>query len=275
MAGSASGLMRHVPLVEQQRLDDGARPLAVTDRVGIWLLADELAVRLELGDDPLARLGRGQPDVVAGFLVHGAVETHHRDRRQVVPLPDLEVGRIVRRRDLDGTRAKGWIDGVVGHDDAAPIDVRDQNIFADELRVAFVVRVYRDANVAQNRLRSGGCNADPLAGRSTALVDDRVAHVGQLTLDLFVFDFEVRNDRRAIPAPVGDAMAAVDQPLVVEPNEGRPHRLDVVRIHGEQITGPVGRGAELAQLELDVVTVGLHPLPHLLEKALAAELLPR
>ncbi len=247
----------------------------MADGVRVRLLAEQLAVRLELGDDPLPRLRRGQPDVVAGLLVHGAVEAHHRDRRQIVSLADLEVGRIVRRGDLDRARTEAGIDRVVGDDNAAPIDVRDQNVLAHQVGVAFVLRVYRDADVAENRLRSRGRHADPLTGRLTVLVDDRVTHVGQLAFDLFVFDFEIRDDRRAVAAPVGDPVAAIDQPLVVQPHEGRAHRLNVVRVHREQIAGPVGGCAELPQLELDVMTVGLHPFPHLFEEAFAAKLLAR
>src|SRR5262249_17200826 len=68
-----------VPLIEQQWLQNGARALTVANTVGVGLLFDELARRLEFGDQSLPRFFGGQASVGARLGVHRAVEVHHVD----------------------------------------------------------------------------------------------------------------------------------------------------------------------------------------------------
>ena len=115
-------------------------------------------------------------------------------------------------------------------------------MLADQIPVSGIVRMDCDANVAEDRLRPGGRHRDPLVGA----FDDGVTHVGELALDFLVIHLEVRQHRLAVFAPVGDAVASIDQAFFEQPHEGGAHRADVVRFHGEQVARPIGRRAQFA-----------------------------
>ena len=67
---------------------------------------DEEAGRVEIGENALARLVAVEPGVDAAFLGDGGIRVHDVDLRAVVACADLEVVRVVRGRDLHGTRAE-------------------------------------------------------------------------------------------------------------------------------------------------------------------------
>ena len=75
---------------------------------------------LQVGEHALARLEAVQAAVGRRrVVVDLRVQRQDADRRQVVPLPDLVVVEVVRRRDLDAAGAEFRIDVVVGdHRDA-------------------------------------------------------------------------------------------------------------------------------------------------------------
>ncbi len=116
-AGSAVGLRhRHEPLLADQRLDNGAAAVAGADRVRVWLFLDQKPLRLQVGDDGLARLEAILALVRPGLGGHLAVEADGRDNGQAVAVADLEVERVVPGRDLEGAGAELRLDGVVGDD---------------------------------------------------------------------------------------------------------------------------------------------------------------
>ena len=102
-----------------------------------------------------------------------------------MPLPDLEVVRVVRRGDLDHPGAEGGVDVRIGDDRNASAGQRKFHFGADQVGVPIVVRVYRDRRVAEHRLRAGRRD-DYLAGRRVAVPDrDQLALVvGVLHLDV-------------------------------------------------------------------------------------------
>ena len=70
MAGLGERLRAHEPLLREQRLDDGAGALAVADGVRVRLDLLHQPARLEVRDDPLARLEAVEAGIDAGALVH-------------------------------------------------------------------------------------------------------------------------------------------------------------------------------------------------------------
>ncbi len=102
-------------------------------------------------------------------------------------LGNFEVGRIVRRGDLDRACAEFRIDHVVADDHPDPVHVRNAHVHAHQVAIARVVRMYRHANVAEDRLGPSRRHRDP----GVLAFDERVAHIRQLALDFLVFDFEV------------------------------------------------------------------------------------
>ena len=103
----------------------------------------------------------------------------------------------------------------------------------------------------------------------------RVADLPQVALVLVVDHFEIADGGLAARAPVDDVGAAIDEPLLVEADEGLAHRHREALVHGEVFAVPVDRGAEALHLVENGSAVVAPPLPHALDEGLAAHLLPR
>ena len=82
--------------------------------------------------------------------------------------------------------------------------------------------------------------------------------------------------RRLAPwAPVDDVVAAVDEPLFVEPDENLGDRFRQPLVHGESLTVPVTGAAHALELLDDRSARRLLKLPHFPDEPLAAEIVPR
>ena len=103
----------------------------------VGLAALEPAALLEPREDPLVRLLLREPLEALGD--HPPVGADHRQRRKLVVAADLEVHRVVPRRDLDRARAELRLDAGVRDHRHAPLDHRDDHLPADGVRVARVV----------------------------------------------------------------------------------------------------------------------------------------
>ena len=88
---------------------------------------------------------------------------------------------------------------------------------------------------------------------------------------LLVFHLGVRKGGDAVRAPVDNAVAPVDQPLVVKVDKDLTHRTGTALVHGEALTAPVAGGAKLFQLADDAVAVLLFPVPHTLQKLFTSQ----
>ena len=99
-----------------------------------------------------------------------AFDIEHADLRQVVPLADLEVVEVVRRRDLHRAGALLRIGVVVADDRNAAADQRQDRGLADQVLELLVVGMHRDRDVAQHGLGPRGGDDDELV--SDALRSD-------------------------------------------------------------------------------------------------------
>ena len=127
-----------------------------------------------------------------------------------------------------------------------------------------------DRDVAQHRL--GPRRRD---GHVALAVRERVADVPQRSVLFLGLDLEVGDRRLQHRVPVDEALAAVDQPVLVEPDEGLLDRARQSRVHREAVAAPVDRGAEAAHLARDRAAGFLLPAPDALVEGLAAELVAR
>ena len=89
----------------------------------------------------------------------------------------------------------------------------------------------------------------------------------------FVLNLSVGQRSRAVRAPVDDAVALVDEALVVQVYEYLADRLGAALVHGEALALPVTGRAELFQLADDAVAELVLPVPDTLQKLLAAEVI--
>ncbi|MBT9159614.1 MAG: hypothetical protein DDT26_00874 [Dehalococcoidia bacterium] len=91
--------------------------------------------------------------------------------------------------------------------------------------------------------------------------------------DLFVFYLKVGENRGAAGAPVGDTFPAIDEPLLIEIDEGSAHRPAGSRLHGEGLSTPVTRDPEPLVLLSDNIPALIHPLPDMLQESLPAQVM--
>ena len=264
-------LHRDVPLGRQERLDDGLRPRR--DRRGdrVVLGLDQLAGRVEVGDDLALGLGPVEPGVGAGQLVQRPVGVHDRQRRQVVALADLPVDLAVAGRHLEGAGAEVLLDRLVGDDGDGPAGRRDEHVPADEVPEPVVVGVDGDGRVGGDRLGPRRRDVDVAAGLPPLAVDDGVADGPQVPRPLDVVDLLVRDDGLVVGVPVDEVLAAVDEPLLVQRHE---HLLDGPAqplVHGEPAVPPVGRVAQAPLLLQDDVAVLTAPGPDVLQERVAPD----
>src|SRR3546814_14427625 len=75
--------------------------------------------------------------------------------------------------------------------------------------------------------------------------------------------------------PVDQALAAVDQALLVQAHEGLDDGVGGHRVHGEHAARPVAAGADAAHLPFDGVARLRLPLPDLLAELLATQRIAR
>ena len=128
----------------------------------------QVAALGKVREDPASCLEPVKTGVPRATLVDRRVIAHHVDRGEAVTLADLEVGRVVGRRDLDSAGAEGPVDRLVGDDRHVPVHERDADPPADEGRVALVVGVHRDARVAEDRLGPRRRDGDRRVGQGQA-----------------------------------------------------------------------------------------------------------
>ena len=114
----------HEPLVGEIRLEDRAAAVAVADGVGVRLRGVEEFLLAQFLQQRLAAFEAVHARVFAGVLVHRAVLVHDVDLREVVAQAHLEVGRVVRGRDLDRAGAEFRVHRVVGDDRDLALDDR-------------------------------------------------------------------------------------------------------------------------------------------------------
>ena len=126
-----------------------------------------------------------------------------------------------------------------------------------------------DTRIAEHRLRARRRDLDVLAW----LALDFIAQMPEMALLRLVLDLDVRDGRVARRAPVRDARALIDKPLLVEAHKDFADGAAAALVHREALAVPVERGAERTQLEHDAAAELLLPVPDALEELLAAELI--
>ena len=227
---------------------------------------DEVAALLEVLYNRLAALVAVHALVLAAVCVDGRILVEHENLLKVMALTHLEVVRVVARRNLDAAGTELHVNVLVTEDRDLAVHDREDAGLADQVLVALVVRVDGNAGIAHEGLRTGGRNH-----QLARAVRQRVADVPQLARLGFVLNLGVGQGGRAVRAPVDDAVALVDQALVVQVYEYLADRLGAALVHGEALAVPVAGGAELLELADDAVAELVLPRPYALEELLTAE----
>jgi len=285
-------LGRHVPLVGQPRLDDGARAVAFRYFQGVIVDADQQTGFVKVRHDLLARFEAIQTGVFGrqgaiDSFVQLAVEVEHLSSRQhfgvfvedvqqwqVMALADFVVVEIVGRGDFHAAGAEFRIAVIVSDDRDAATNQWQLNKLADQGLVAFVFRVYRNGSVAEHGFWTGGSNHQVIQTfGGFGAVSQRVAQVPQETFLVVVFHFKVGNCGVQLGVPVDQTLAAVDQTVFVQANKGFFHGFGQAVIHGEAFAAPVYGRAKATDLTADVAAGLVFPFPDLVQELLAAQVM--
>ena len=133
-----------------------------------------------------------------------------------------------------------------------------------------VLRGNGDARVAEHGLGARGGDDDVVL--AVDRLGQRVAQVPQVALLVLVLGLVVRDGGGAVGAPVDDALAAVDQTVVVPVAEDLAHGLCVILVHGEALVVEVDGAAHALDLLDDDAAVLVGPVPAGVDKLVATDL---
>ena len=244
------------PLLGHARFDHRTAAVAGADIVLDVLNANEEALLLQIADDRLSGFQTAHAAVLAAILVDAAVLVHHVDDFKVVAQTDLEVVRVVGGGDLHDASSEILLHIGIGHDRNLTANQRQDQRFADDILITLVLRVHRDGGIAQHRLGTGRRQLQ-IAGA----VLEGIAQVPEMTRLLLKFHLRVRNGGLAVRAPVDDALAAIDQALLIQTDKDLAHGLRAALVEREALPLPIAGGAELFQLLHDASAVLALPVP--------------
>ena len=254
------------PLEGDHGLDGGAATVAGTHLMLQILDLGQEAALAQVIDDGLTSLvaiHTGVLGIVVGDL--GAVGQHDL-HGQVATAANLEVVGVMGGGDLHAAGTLVQLGVLVGHDGNAAAHQRQDDVLTDQILVALVGGVDGHGGIAQQGLGTGGSHLHVSAAAHQGVTD-----VPEMAVLLLVVHLGVGDGGLAVGAPVDDALAAVDQTLLVEAAEDLADGLGAALVQGEALTAPVAGGAHLLQLGNDAVAVLLLPLPGALQELLTAE----
>ena len=260
----------HKPLLGQPRLQCGVATVAVHDGVIVILDVIEQVVLLKPLDDGLAALLAGHAGKLAVALNDHRVLVEDVDLRQVVSLTHGVVVGVVGRGDLDKAGAKVGVDMPILKDGDLTVDDGELDGLTHKGGLLGVLRGDSHARVAEHGL--GARSGDDDVVLAVDRLGQRVAQVPQVTLLVLVLGLVVRDGGGAVGAPVDDALAAVDQAVVVPVAEHLAHGLGVVLVHGKALVIKVDGAAHTLDLLDDDAAVLVGPIPAGVDKLIAADL---
>ena len=260
----------HEPLLGQPWLERGVTAVAVHDGVVELVDVVEQTVLVEPVDDGLAALVAVHAGELTVAVHDDGVLVEDVDLRQVVGLAHGVVVGVVRGRDLHEARAEVLVDVVVGEDGDLAVHDGQHDRLAHERSLLGIRGTHGNARVAEHGLGARGGDDDVVL--AVDWLGQRVAQVPQVALLVLVLGLVVRDGGGAVGAPVDDALAAIDQAVVVPVAEDLAHGLGIVLVHGEALVVEVDRAAHALDLLDDDAAVLVGPVPAGVDKLVATNL---
>ena len=230
----------------------------------------EQVVLLEPLDDGLAALVAVHAGELAVALDDHRVLVKDVDLRQVVSLTHGVVVGIVGRGDLDEAGTKVGVDVPILKDGDLTVDDREHDGLTHEGGLLGILRGDGNARVAEHGLGTRGGDDDVVL--TVDRLGQRVAQVPQVALLVLVLGLVVRDSGSAVGAPVDDALAAIDQAVVVPVAEDLTHGLGIVLVHGKALVVEVDGAAHALDLLDDDAAVLVGPIPAGVDKLVATNL---
>ena len=260
----------HEPLPAHQRLHHLVAPLAMPHRVPVRLHPLQQPLPLQPFDNRLPGLEAVQARIRPRLSAHRPVQVDGRHDSQPVPLPYLEVVRVMPRRHLQRPRAKLDVHRLVPDDRDLPPQHRQHHPLPHEPLVSPVCRVHRHRRVTQQRLRPSRRHRH----RPIPLCQP-VANVIQVALQLLVYHLQVGQRCGAARAPVDDPLPLVDQPFSIEVHKRVADGPARARVQREALPAPIAGHPQPPVLLPNAAPVPVHPLPHPLKEPLPPQVMAR
>ena len=205
---------------------------------------DDLLARREPVEPVIGRDGRIRIAPVRGLGVGpefvGVDGDHGRgiedvDHAQPGAAADLEIIEVMGRGDLHRTGALFRVRVAVGDDfDLSPGDRQDR-VLADDVPEAFVVRVHRNAGIAQHGLRARCGDSH----ETIRLAFNGIAEIPKMAVHLFLHNLEIGDRGVQLRVPVHKALVLEDQTLAVQLDEHLEDGLRQALVHREPLARPV------------------------------------
>ena len=209
------------------------------------------------------------------FVVETRLSVEDRTQRQAVRLADLEIKKVVRRRDLQRARPLLAFYALVFDDRNLTFRQRHEAAFAAKRTIPLVFGMDGNGEVSEQRLRTHGGNCDACSFFHPPLLDQRVVDQTQLPAFFLLAHLQVGDRRLQLRIPIHKPFVAVDQALLVEFEKRSPHGARKPLVHRKARLFPVARRTQTTQLLQDDVAVLLFPPPSVSQEVLARKTLDR
>ena len=192
------------------------------------------------------------------------------DLRQVVGLTHGVIVGIVGRGDLNEAGTEVGVDVPILKDGNLAVDDGELDGLTHKGGLLGVLRRDGNARVAEHGLGARGGDDDVVL--AVDRLGQRVAQVPQVALLVLVLGLVVRDGGGAVGAPVDDALAAIDQAVMIPVAEDLAHGLRVVLVHGEALVVEVDGAAHALNLLDNDAAVLVGPVPAGVDKLVATDL---
>ena len=127
--------------------------------------------------------------------------------------------------------------------------------------------MHRDRAVAEQGFRAGSGD-----NQIAAALGERITDVPEKAVFLGADHFQIGHGGMQHRIPVHQALAAIDQPFFIQPDEHLAHRRRQTLVHGEALARPVHRSAHAPQLPGDGAAGFRLPGPDPFDERLATEI---
>ena len=138
--------------------------------------------------------------------IEPALDIEHIDQRKIVPLADLEIVEVVRRRDLHRAGAFFRVGVFVADDRNAAADQRQDRHLPDQMFEALVFGMHGDRRVAEHRLGPRRRHHDELVAAF-----DRIFDVPERAFGLDLLHFKIGDGGLELRVPIDQPLVLVDQ----------------------------------------------------------------
>ncbi|CDC61384.1 uncharacterized protein BN660_01088 [Clostridium sp. CAG:448] len=234
----------------------------------VLLGAKQKTALFQIADNRFARRVAVHAGICRVVLSDMCIRRHHVQNRQIVAQSHLKVIRVMRRRDLHASGSEILFHVIIGnHGDFSPNQRQNQR-FSDHTGIALISRVDCHCRVAEQGFRSCGCHL-----QVSGAVLERVADMPKMPGLILILHLGVGNGCQALGAPVDDAVSAVDQPLIIQPDKDLLNSAGAPFVHGEALSVPVARRTHFFELGHNPIAVLLLPRPGAAQKFLSADFL--